>query len=61
MLVIDEVGFFTNTNMDKLDRRLMDLRQKNIPYGGIHIVFSGDFYQLPPGKLQHVAFPTSHV
>lgn len=61
VLVIDEIGFFTTTNVDKLDRQLMNLKDKNIPYGGIHIVFSGDFYQLPPGKLQHVSFLLSRV
>ena len=51
VVVIDEIGFFTATNMDKLDKQLMDLKGKNLPFGGVHVVFSGDFYQLPPGKL----------
>ena len=58
VLVLDEVSFFKTTDMDTLDRRLQELKNKNKPFGGVHIVFSGDFYQLQPGKFGPLWFRT---
>ena len=51
VLVHNEVSFFKTTDMDTLDRRLRAFENQNKPYGGVHIVFSGDFYQLQPGEF----------
>ena len=51
VLVLNKVSFFKTTDMDTLDRRLRALKNENKPYGGVHIVFSGDFYQLQPGEF----------
>ena len=47
ILIIDEISFFTRVNLEKLDRRLKNIKSRqNLPYGGVSIVFSGDFHQL---------------
>mmetsp|Transcript_1485 Transcript_1485/g.3204 ORF Transcript_1485/g.3204 Transcript_1485/m.3204 type:complete len:1761 (+) Transcript_1485:1415-6697(+) len=48
VLVLDEVSFFKTTDMEKLDRNLRKLKSCDEPYGGLHVVFSGDFHQLQP-------------
>ena len=50
VLVLDEVSFFKTTDMETLDRNLRKLKSCDEPYGGLHVVFSGDFHQLQPGK-----------
>ena len=58
VIVLDEVSFFKTTDMDTLDRKLRGLKNENKPYGGVHIVFSGDFHQLQPGELIPLQFGT---
>ena len=48
-LIVDEVSMLSKSMLETLDylgRNLRKCQQK--PFGGIQIVFSGDFYQLPP-------------
>ncbi|KAL7493251.1 hypothetical protein ACHAWT_002307 [Skeletonema menzelii] len=49
LLIIDEISFFTMHNLTKLDHMLKNIKGvTNKPFGGVSIVFSGDFHQLPP-------------
>jgi hypothetical protein len=48
ILIIDEISFFKASDMKKLDRNLRRLTGIDKPYGGVSIVFSGDFHQLKP-------------
>lgn len=49
ILIIDEVSMMRASLLDLLDTRLRQLKTRlNRVFGGIHIVFSGDFFQLPP-------------
>ena len=49
MLILDEISFANISDLDHLDRNLRQLRAKlNTLYGGISILFSGDFHQLKP-------------
>ena len=51
MLFIDEVSFMTSDNLSKLDSNLRHLTQKgNVLFGGVSIIFVGDFHQLNPVK-----------
>ncbi|MEX0652386.1 MAG: helix-turn-helix domain-containing protein [Candidatus Paceibacterota bacterium] len=48
VLIIDEVSMLTPSIFDSLDRLARAMKQVDAPFGGIQIVLSGDFFQLPP-------------
>ena len=48
VLVIDEVSMAKSELMDKLDIVCQFIRNNDRPFGGIQVVFVGDFMQLPP-------------
>lgn len=47
-LVVDEVSMIEGDLLDKLDFIARNLRKDQSPFGGIQIILSGDFFQLPP-------------
>ncbi len=47
-LVIDEVPMLTGDYIDMMDWWLREVRGKDEPFGGVQIIFCGDFLQLPP-------------
>jgi len=52
MVIIDEVSFCDKKLMNKINSNLKILTQSHLPFGGISVVFSGDFRQLePPGRF----------
>ena len=55
MIIIDEISFACYNNFEKLHTNLEVLKQKmNVLYGGIDIVFAGDFRQLNPIKANPI-------
>lgn len=48
ILVIDEVSMMSKRLFDILNEIGRRVRQNSRPFGGIQVVFCGDFYQLPP-------------
>jgi len=49
VLVIDEVSMLSMDVFDLLDNIGRIVRKRaDVPFGGIQVIFSGDFYQLPP-------------
>lgn len=50
ILVIDEVSMLSDELFNKLEEIGRLIKQNSKPFGGIQIVMSGDFYQLPPIK-----------
>ena len=48
ILVIDEVSMMSYKLFELLDSIGKAIRKNPNPFGGIHVIFSGDFYQLPP-------------
>ena len=50
MLVIDEVSFLDEENLQKLDKNMRKLKEKDVLYGGVLFVFVGDFFQMLPVK-----------
>lgn len=48
VLIIDEVSMLHASFVDMLDRVAQHMRRSTAPFGGLQIVFSGDFFQLPP-------------
>ena len=48
ILIIDEVSMMSKKLFEMLDLIGKTIRKNNKPFGGIQLIFSGDFYQLPP-------------
>ena len=48
VLVIDEISMLHDFRLDMVDRVLRGVRENDQPFGGIQLVMSGDFFQLPP-------------
>ena len=57
VLIIDEVSMLSKKIFELLDRIGKTFRIKDKPFGGIQVIFCGDFYQLPPvGKENTFCF-----
>lgn len=48
ILIIDEVSMMSQKLFEILDAVGKAIRRNSRPFGGIQVIFSGDFYQLPP-------------
>lgn len=49
ILIIDEISMLHDYRLDMVDRVVRSVREElDEPFGGIQVVFSGDFFQLPP-------------
>ncbi|KAG5360304.1 ATP-dependent DNA helicase PIF1 [Yarrowia sp. B02] len=48
VLVIDEISMVDARFFDKLEQIAQKLRRNKRPFGGIQLIVTGDFYQLPP-------------
>lgn len=48
ILIIDEVSMLSQKLFELCDDIGRTVRKINRPFGGIQVIFSGDFYQLPP-------------
>src|SRR6185369_3486621 len=47
ILIIDEISMLAGDLLDKLELIARIIRNNNQPFGGIQLIFSGDFFQLP--------------
>jgi ATP-dependent exoDNAse (exonuclease V) alpha subunit len=49
VLIIDEISMLHDFRLDMVDMACRLVREKpDVPFGGIQIIMSGDFFQLPP-------------
>lgn len=48
VLIIDEVSMVSGKKLDLYDKILRNIRGKNLPFGGLQLILSGDLFQLPP-------------
>lgn len=52
VLIIDEISMLDAATLESVDRVLRTLRRKPLmpeePFGGVQVIFVGDFFQLPP-------------
>jgi len=60
VLVIDEISMLDGKIIDMVNAVCRTIRQNGEPFGGIQVVFVGDFFQLPPvtrqGDMMRYAF-----
>ncbi|MEX0917595.1 MAG: helix-turn-helix domain-containing protein [Candidatus Paceibacterota bacterium] len=60
VLVIDEISMLDGNILDMVDRVCRTVRKRPESFGGLQVVFVGDFFQLPPivprGMEVHYAF-----
>jgi ATP-dependent DNA helicase PIF1 len=47
-LIVDEVSMLRADVLDAMDQHLKVARKSSRPFGGVQMLFVGDFYQLPP-------------
>lgn len=47
-LIIDEISMLSGKNFDKLEYIARQIRQNNLPFGGLQLILAGDFFQLLP-------------
>lgn len=48
VLIVDEVSMLSKKLFEMLDAIGKSVKRNKKPFGGIQLIFSGDFYQLPP-------------
>ncbi len=48
VLIIDEISMLHRNQLDMVNLVLKNLRNRHEPFGGMQVIFSGDFFQLPP-------------
>jgi len=59
ILIIDEVSMLSAQLLTLVDRAVRTLRGSERPFGGLQVIFVGDFFQLPPvskGQTAQFAF-----
>ncbi|OGD69563.1 hypothetical protein A3I18_00315 [Candidatus Campbellbacteria bacterium RIFCSPLOWO2_02_FULL_35_11] len=56
VLIIDEVSMLHHYRLDLIDKVCRAFRQKDLPFGGMQIILSGDFFQLPPISKNNEGF-----
>lgn len=55
ILIVDEVSMVDGDLFDKLEEIARKIRNNGRPFGGIQLVVTGDFFQLPPVPDQNKA------
>ena len=48
VLIIDEVSMLHASQLDMVEKVCRKFKRNNKPFGGLQIILSGDFFQLPP-------------
>ncbi|TWI01164.1 helix-turn-helix protein [Flavobacterium tiangeerense] len=48
LLIIDEVSMLRADLLDAMDFMMQTVRKKNLPFGGVQVLYIGDLLQLPP-------------
>jgi ATP-dependent DNA helicase PIF1 len=55
ILHVDEVSMMSQKMFEILDNLGRSIRNRDVPFGGLQVIFTGDFYQLPPiGKVSDI-------
>jgi ATP-dependent DNA helicase PIF1 len=59
VLIIDEISMMNGDIFDKLEFLARKIRMNDKPFGGIQLILSGDFLQIPPVKSDYYCFEAS--
>ena len=59
ILIIDEISMVSNLLLETVSYILQRLKRNEKPFGGLRVVFVGDFLQLPPVFKAGECFPSS--
>jgi hypothetical protein len=63
VLIIDEISMLDGQTLDNVDKVLREVKDKTKAFGGMQVVFVGDFFQLPPvtrpGEIKKYAFQSN--
>lgn len=52
VLIIDEISMLHHYRLDLVEQVLRSFKRNNLPFGGLQVIFCGDFFQLPPVSRQ---------
>lgn len=58
ILILDEISMLSIELFEKLERLARELRRSQLPFGGIQLIFCGDFLQLPTIQGDKFCFET---
>lgn len=53
VLIIDEISMLHHYRLDLIDRVIREVKNSPLPFGGMQIIFCGDFFQLPPVRRSY--------
>jgi len=63
VLIIDEISMLDAQTLDNVNKVLKAIKNPELPFGGVQIIFVGDFFQLPPvarkGEMKNYCFASS--
>ncbi len=48
ILIIDEISMLHHFRLDLIDKIIREIKNSAEPFGGMQVIFCGDFFQLPP-------------
>lgn len=48
VIIIDEISMLKASSLNNINKIFKAVRKNNKPFGGVQIIFCGDFFQLPP-------------
>lgn len=48
VLIIDEISMLSSSILDSIDKIARMFKRSELPFGGMQVIFCGDFFQLPP-------------
>lgn len=57
VLFVDEVSMLSGDLLDKLEQIARKVRNNQSPFGGIQLILTGDFLQLPPVSSGNIEVP----
>lgn len=47
VLIIDEISMLHGSRLDMINTLFKKFKDNNLPFGGVQVIFCGDFFQLP--------------